>query len=81
MEAWKKLIGGGFAYMDAPFGLHPNDEKRALLMVEEMQAAGVSWAEAEGAIQEYLASQGVTGVKMEKQMERVRKLIRPKLQT
>lgn len=79
MEAWKKLIGGGFAGMDAPFALHPNDETRALIMVEEMQAAGVSWAEAERAIQEYLASQGVTGDKMERQIERVRELIRPKL--
>lgn len=79
MEAWKKLIGGGFAWMDAPFALHPNDETRALIMIEEMQAAAVNWDEAERAIWEYLVSQGVTGDKMERQIERVRELIRPKL--
>ncbi len=79
MEAWKKLIGGGFAWLDAPFALHPNDETRASMMIEEMQAAGVSWAEAERAIREYLVLQGVTGDKMERQMERVIKMIRPKL--
>nr|NJM03439.1 hypothetical protein [Desulfobacula sp.] len=30
---WKKLIPGCFAGMDAPFGIHPNDEKRAIKML------------------------------------------------
>ena len=47
-------------------------------MVTGMQAADVIWPEAESAIRDYLVSQGVTGDKMEKQLERVSKLIRPK---
>ena len=29
---WKKLLPGCFAGMDAPFGVDPNDEKRAIRM-------------------------------------------------
>jgi hypothetical protein len=79
MEAWKKLIGGGFAGMDAPFALHPNDQERAMNMISVMQAANVSWSEAEAAIREYLLAQGVHGPRLEKQMGLVNELVRPKL--
>jgi hypothetical protein len=39
---WKKLIPGCFAGMEAPFGVHPNDEKRAIKMLHLALCQGAS---------------------------------------
>lgn len=71
MKTWQEQIPGCFAGMTAPFAMHPNDEKRALAMMTTMQEQGVSWSEAEAAIQDYLTAQNVTQDEMRKQMQRV----------
>lgn len=77
MKTWKEQIPGCFAGMTAPFAMHPNDEKRALMMVETMQEQGVTWAEAEVAIRDYLTGQNVTSGEMDKQIKRAEEKLRP----
>lgn len=64
MQTWQQQIPGCFAGMTAPFSMHPNDEKRALEMLEEMQAQGVTWSEAEAEIRAYLTKEKVTSDEM-----------------
>jgi len=42
---WKKLIPGCFAGMEAPFGVHPNDEKRAIEMLHLALCQGAKMAD------------------------------------
>lgn len=77
MRTWQQQIPGVFAGMTAPFAMHPNDEKRAMGMLEEMQAQGVTWSEAEAEIRAYLTSQKVTSDEMAKQMLRTEEKLRP----
>ena len=77
MKTWEEQIPGCFAGMTAPFAMHPNDEKRALAMVESMNEQGVTWSEAETAIQDYLVTQNVTQDEMDKQMKRVEEKLKP----
>lgn len=77
MKTWEEQIPGCFAGMTAPFAMHPNDEKRALAMVESMNEQGVTWSEAEITIQDYLEEQNVTQDEMDKQMQRVEAKLKP----
>lgn len=74
---WQKQIPGCFAGMTAPFAQHPNDERRALELLRTMQEEGVTWAEAEAAIRDYLTGQNVTVAELSKQMQRVEEKLRP----
>ena len=47
MSAIYDQIKGAFAFMDAPFGLHPRDRERAVAYRKAAVAAGLSWADAE----------------------------------
>lgn len=66
-----------FRRHDSPFALHPNDEKRAMEMLKEMQSQGVTWSEAEVEIRAYLTEQNVTPEEMAKQMMRAEEKLRP----
>ena len=72
-------IKGGFAFMDAPFGLHPNDRKRAVAYRKAAVAAGLTWADAEADVRAYAAAKGWTAEETAKQVERARKLLTPQL--
>ena len=48
-------------------------------MIEEMNAADVSWSDAEVAIRAYLVSQGAKIDRLQRQMARVAEVIRPRL--
>ncbi len=76
MKPWQQHIPGCFAGMTAPFAMHPNDEKRALTMMDMMLEQGVTWAEAEIAIRKYLTDHNVTTSEMDKQMQRVEEKLR-----
>lgn len=77
MKTWQEQIPGCFAGMTAPFAMHPNDEKRARVMMGTMQYQGVSWSEAEAAIRDYLTAQNVTQDEMRKQLQRVEVRLKP----
>ncbi len=55
MKTWQQQVPGCFAGITAPFAMHPNDKKRAMEILEKMQAQGVTWPEAEVGIRAYLA--------------------------
>lgn len=63
-------IAGGFAGGDAPFAVHPNDEKRARETVRLMEVDGLSRSEMVDAFRAYIAVHCPRSI--EKQMARVR---------
>lgn len=69
-------IKGAFAFMDAPFGLHPRDRERAVAYRKAAVAAGLTWADAEGDVRAYAATKGWTPAETQKQVERAGKLLR-----
>lgn len=72
MSSVYDLIGGAFAFMDAPFGVHPKDRERALAYRDAAVAANMKWAEVERDIRSYCAS--FPKVEADKQVERARRL-------
>jgi hypothetical protein len=70
------LIKGAFAFMDAPFGLHPRDRERAVAYRKAAIAAGLTWADAEADVRAYGASKGWTPAETQKQVDRAAKLLR-----
>ena len=76
MSSVSHLIGGGFAHMDAPFGVHPRDRERAVAYRKAAAAAGVSWAEAEQDVRDYAAARGWTAEATEAQVKRAEKLLK-----
>lgn len=72
-------IKGGFAFMNAPFGLHPNDRERAVEYRKAALAAGLKWADAEGDVRAYAASKGWTAEETEKQVAWAVKLLKKQL--
>jgi len=73
MKTWQEHILGCFAGVTAPFAMHPNDEKRAITMMEQ----DVTWAEAAAEILHYFTGQNVTAGEMDKQMKRAEEKLRP----
>ena len=55
---WKKLIPGGFAGMEAPFGVHPNDHERAERMFHHALCQGATMKEIIKEAEKHLATQG-----------------------
>ena len=43
--SWKKSLAGGFAFMTAPFAVHPYDKQRANEAVRLAKLAGVTEAQ------------------------------------
>jgi hypothetical protein len=63
-------IAGGFAGLDAPFAVHPNDERRARETIELMVAAGLSQQEMVSLFRAYIADHCRAGAH-DRQMARV----------
>lgn len=53
-QSWQQLLGGGFAGMDAPFAVHPNDARRALKMYIAAMLEKVALEDIKDAAAEYL---------------------------
>ena len=51
---WRRLLAGGFAFMSAPFAVHPLDEQRARKMVFAAKREGASLAEIKAEAEAYL---------------------------
>ena len=79
MSSLYDQIKGGFAFMDAPFGVHPRDRERALAYRDAAVAAGLGWADAEADVRAYAAEKGWTADLTEEQVGRARKLLTPQL--
>lgn len=69
-------IGGGFAFMEAPFAAHPNDEKRALETLMLMHEAGLTWDAAKPLFEAYVNAKFAPAYVAE-QMTRVRVRFKP----
>jgi hypothetical protein len=63
----------------APFGVHPNDRRRALAWAESLQQRGLKWSDAESQIVAYLRSTGSLPQEIARQVERARSLIAHRL--
>lgn len=77
MSSVSHLIGGAFAFMDAPFAVHPNDRRRAAEYLTEALAAHVRWHEAEHDIRDYLASKGCDAARIQKEVDAARPFLEP----
>lgn len=69
------LLSGGFAHMDAPFGLHPKDRERAQLYRTAAKRAGLRWADVEADVRAYARRQSWTEAKLIDELVRVRKFM------
>ncbi len=64
-------IGGGFAFMGAPFASHPNDERRARETIELMVGANLTRNEMRALFRAYVDKEGGSLEAKERQMARV----------
>jgi hypothetical protein len=69
-------IKGAFAFLEAPFGVHPNDHRRALEYGDAAVAAGLSWADVVGDVRAYCATQHWDEATTQKQVDRATKILR-----
>lgn len=67
----KYRLGGGFAFMNAPFASHPNDERRARESIEAMRADGVDRDRMRALFRAYIEKQDRRPDARERQMVRV----------
>lgn len=67
----KYRLGGGFAFMNAPFASHPNDERRARESIEAMRADGVDHDQMHAHFRAYIEKQDRRADARERQMARV----------
>lgn len=79
MSALYDQIKGAFAFMEAPFGVHPKDRERAVAYRRAAVAAGLRWADAEVDVRAYAAEKGWDPAFTEEQVKRARKLLTPQL--
>ena len=74
-QEWKNLIPGAMAGDTAPFGLHPNDEKRAKEAVSQAKKANATFKDFECEIVSYCWRKGIRNIeKIETQIERAKKI-------
>jgi hypothetical protein len=64
-------IGGGFAFMNAPFASHPNDERRAKETLDMMLGDNLTLNQMRSLFQAYVDKQGGSLEFKERQMARV----------
>jgi len=75
--SWKDQVGGPFAFLTAPFGVHHNDNERAFALLAELRTADATWAEVNFEFRNYLQSKNVHKTFLEEQMQEVEKHYRP----
>ena len=69
----ERAFGGGFS---SPFGLHPRDRERTQEYFSAAWNAGMTCAEVEADIREYLDAKKATPEEAAKQLDRARELYR-----
>lgn len=75
-DDWRNLLAGGFAYMSAPFAVHPLDALRARRMVFATMREGVSVEDIMRAAEDYLNSQSWNPPAISKEVKRVERFVR-----
>ncbi|ARS26972.1 hypothetical protein [Sphingomonas sp. KC8] len=74
-------VGGGFAFMSAPFAVHPKDKERAHAYRSAAAKAGLSWLQVEADVRAYGCRQGWSADEIRLQLARVEKFMRKQLET
>lgn len=75
-EEWRRLLAGGFAFMTAPFGVHPKDRERAEEMYHFALRSGVSPTEILSEARSYLdGAMGLGGGSHAEELERVERFL------
>ncbi|MEM9310895.1 MAG: hypothetical protein AAGA34_05550 [Pseudomonadota bacterium] len=77
--SWQKSLAGGFAFMTAPFAVHPYDKQRANEAVRVAKLAGVTQTQFLEEASDYLSTAMGWPTDVEEQLARVRKFISGKL--
>ena len=74
-QEWKKLIPGAMAGDTAPFGQHPNDEKRGKEAIAQAKKSNATFEDFECEIVSYCWRKGIRNIEtLEAQIERARKI-------
>ena len=73
MALWEKKLPGCFAGMNAPFGVHPNDHKRAVDMLRLALREGATFDAVIREAKRWLRQQNVTKEGIESQAELIRR--------
>ncbi len=76
---WQKSLAGGFAFMTAPFAVHPYDRARASEAVKLAKKNGITESEFVQASRDYLKTALGWPTDIEEQVARVSKFISGKL--
>ena len=76
MTDWLRLAGGGFAFMSAPFAVHPLDKRRAVAFREEAKMAGLDWPAVAGHVDAWAEREGWSDTKRAEEMARVQKFMK-----
>ena len=72
-DDWKKLLHGGFAFMTAPFAVHPRDEERARQFYSVAREQGVTLDEILSEARRYLEERGCKQDYIDKELGRVKR--------
>lgn len=70
-QDWRRYLAGGFAFMDAPFAVHPNDEQRARKMFFAALREGATIEDITAATKEYLEKRSWNPAAIPRQIARV----------
>ena len=72
IRSWQSLVPGAFAGMTAPFGIHPNDNKRATRMFHAALRAGATLDDVVNEASAYLAKQGFSSLAIPEELQRIK---------
>lgn len=75
-QDWRNYLRGGFAYMDAPFAVHPLDEARARKMFFAAMRENVTIDDIKKAAQEYLEKRSWNPDAIPTQIKRVERFVK-----
>lgn len=75
-QDWQHYLAGGFAFMDAPFGSHPLDEKRARKMYFAALRERVTLDEIKAAAADYLKKRSWNPSLIPEQIRRVERFVK-----
>lgn len=73
---WISLIGGGFAFVEAPFAVHSLDKDRAREYRKQAKAASLTWEDVQGHLTAYLDGKSISDAGRAQQMEWARKFFK-----
>ena len=75
-QSWQQLLGGGFAGMDSPLAVHPNDARRARKIYFAAMREKVALEDIKDATAEYLKEHSWKPDNISKQIRRVESFLK-----